>query len=176
MALRSISADSDNGWSWYNLGYIYQVHLQRIPDAIEAYRRSVSLDPNYVRPWENLGALLAWEANDTTGAGEAFLKARSLGGMSAYGLNHYGVFLREHTDRFQEAEEALWTAISLEPLEWCHRVALAVLYEKKLARYSDARELLLDARNLGAPLHDIEYRLALSSQRLRRMISSVPRA
>lgn len=30
----------------------------------------------------------------------------------------------------------------------------------------------LDARNLGAPLHDIEYRLALSSQRLRRTDSS----
>lgn len=92
---------------------------------------------NYVRPWKNLGALLAWRPTIQPVPGEAFLKARSLEACRLMVWNTLWVSpARASLTDFKRPKRLFVTAISLEPLEWCHRVALAVLYEKKLARYS----------------------------------------
>lgn len=171
LMLISIKLDPENAWSWYHIGFIYHHNLHNTTEALKAYRKSVEIDPNYTKVWECIAVLLAWETNDRVGAEEAFDKAFGMGDASAYAFNHYGVFLRENSDRYAEAESAIQTAIALEPEVWSHRLALAVLYEKRFLRFTDARRLLLEAKDRGAPVDDIDYRLAILVQRHRRSIA-----
>lgn len=167
LAQRCVEIDPDDAWSWFNLGFIHHHHLGRFADAKAAYRRAIELKPDYVNVWENLAALMAFETDTPTEAQQTFNKVFGLSGVSAWTYNQYAIFLREMTDRYDEAEKALLHAVELEPTEWSHRLALAVLYEKRMLRFEDARKCLLEAKERGAPVDNIDYRLALIAQRRR---------
>ncbi|MER8783454.1 tetratricopeptide repeat protein [Mesorhizobium sp. M0437] len=167
LALRCVEIDPEHAWSWFNLGFVYHHHLARFADAKTAYQRAIKLKPDYVKVWENLAALMAFETDAPIEAQKVFDKVFGLSGVSAWTYNQYGIFLRELTDRYDESEKALLHAIEMEPADWCHRLALAVLYEKRLLRFEEARKFLLEAKERGAPIDNIDYRLALIAQRRR---------
>jgi len=165
LAQRCIEIDPENAWSWFNLGFVHHHHMGRFAEAKAAYLRAIELEPDYVKVWENLAALMAFETDTPAEAQTAFDKVFGLSEVSAWTYNQYGIFLREMTNRYDESEQALLHAIEMEPTEWCHRLALAVLYEKRLMRFEEARKLLLEAKERGAPVDNIDYRLALMTQR-----------
>ncbi|BAB49112.1 tetratricopeptide repeat protein [Mesorhizobium japonicum] len=167
LAQRCVEIDPDDAWSWFNLGFLHHHHLNRFGDAKAAYSRAIELKPDYVKVWENLVALMAFETDTPAETQETFDKLFELSGISAFAYNQYGIFLREMTDRYDESEKALLHAIDMEPAEWSHRLALAVLYEKRMLRFGDARKRLLEAKERGAPVDNIDYRLALIAQRRR---------
>ncbi|TGT90464.1 tetratricopeptide repeat protein [Mesorhizobium sp. M8A.F.Ca.ET.161.01.1.1] len=167
LAQRCVDLDPNDAWSWFNLGFLHHHHLNRFGDAKAAYIRAIELKPDYVKVWENLVALMAFETDTPAETQKTFDKLFGLSGISAFAYNQYGIFLREMTDRYDDSEKALLQAIDMEPAEWSHRLALAVLYEKRMLRFGDARKRLLEAKERGAPVDNIDYRLALIAQRHR---------
>ncbi|TGV98384.1 tetratricopeptide repeat protein, partial [Mesorhizobium sp. M2D.F.Ca.ET.145.01.1.1] len=132
LAQRCVDLDPNDAWSWFNLGFLHHHHLNRFGDAKAAYIRAIELKPDYVKVWENLVALMAFETDTPAETQKTFDKLFGLSGISAFAYNQYGIFLREMTDRYDDSEKALLQAIDMEPAEWSHRLALAVLYEKRM--------------------------------------------
>jgi tetratricopeptide (TPR) repeat protein len=66
-----LAAKPDDYRAWFDLGYVYNA-TQRKPEAINAYRRSVTAKPDVFESNLNLGLLLA-KQGDTAGAAQ-FLK------------------------------------------------------------------------------------------------------
>lgn len=165
LALRCVQLEPDNAWSWFNLGFLYHHCLHRFSDAKSAYEKTLEILPSYTAAWENLASLLAFQLNAPREAGEAFSKAFELGTNSVWTYNQYGHFLREFTDRYDEAENAFRKGISLNPEDWGNWLGMARLFEERLLQPSVAEEFYLEAKRLGGPTSDIDYRLARLSRR-----------
>jgi Tfp pilus assembly protein PilF len=122
--------------------------LKRVPEALEALREAVSLDPQFAEAHHNLGVALA-ESGRWGDAVQAYRKALSIPGYAAplKTYNNLG-WAYYNLDRLAEAEEALKTAIRLDP-EFAgshYHLGLVLL---KAGRKDEARAAFLRARDLA---------------------------
>jgi Flp pilus assembly protein TadD len=62
-----IVADPNNYRAWFDLGYVYNA-TRRLPDATDAYRKSVAAKPDVFESNLNLGILLARQGNNPEAA------------------------------------------------------------------------------------------------------------
>lgn len=159
-AARYVELDPDASWPWFNLAYICKEHLRRSTDAEAAFRRAIEIRPDYFEAWAHLADMLAFTFERPIEAQEAFLKALSLKTDDPWTHIKYGHFLREFTDRFQESEEHLRLGVFYGPTYWGSWLGLGILYHEKLMKPSIAREYYAEAKRLGAPSEDINYRIA----------------
>ena len=89
------------------------MRLGRFPEAAQALRRAVELDPTDEGSWRLLGGALASQG-DSAGAVAAFERAAQLAPSSAKNQYNLAVAL-QNTDRLYEAKTRLEQALALDP-------------------------------------------------------------
>jgi len=97
---------------WFNLGDAHRA-MGENDEAVQAYLRSLSLDPKQARAHYNLGCLLM-DAGDLDGAGDAFAAAATLAPEWVDALTNLGV-AHYRRGALREAEEAFAAAFRLDP-------------------------------------------------------------
>ncbi len=128
--------EEHDGDHWFNRAL--ELESADVPAALDAYRKSIAIDPDNVAGWINLGRLLH-ETGSTAEAETVYDRALQQCGMDAVLLFNAGV-LWEDLGRTMQALETYQRAIGEDPtLADCH-FNLARLYE-----------------SLGKPQHAIRH-------------------
>jgi Tfp pilus assembly protein PilF len=143
----AVALDPDSALYRNALGLLY-LDLRRIPEALESLREAVRLDTQFAEAHHNLGVALA-ESGRWGDAVHAYRRALAIPGyatpLAAYhnlGWAYYNL------DRLAEAEEALKTALRLDP-EFAsahYHLGLVLL---KAGRRDEARAAFVRARDLA---------------------------
>jgi tetratricopeptide (TPR) repeat protein len=135
---KELSADD-----WYEWGC--ELEAAAPPEAREAYRRAIGLDPRHADALVNLGRLLH-EAGDARGAEEHYRKALAARPGDAIAAFDLGVAL-EDLGRMDEALAAYEAAVELEPGNADAHYNAASLYERR-GCVQDALRHLKSYRNI----------------------------
>ncbi|MGR8935675.1 MAG: tetratricopeptide repeat protein [Gammaproteobacteria bacterium] len=67
--------DRTAAWPWNGLGNLLQIHIKRYEEAEQAYRKAITLDPQFAWPWNNLGDLLQYRLERDEEAEQAYWQA-----------------------------------------------------------------------------------------------------
>jgi tetratricopeptide (TPR) repeat protein len=122
----------------FTLGGIY-FQQDKMPEALENYRKAVTKFPSFRRAWRNLGLIYVRDGKHDD-AISAFTKMVELGGGDAYSFGLLGFAYAAKQD-YQAAEAAYRNALLLGPenTQWRLGLTRCVFKEKK---YEDAVTLL----------------------------------
>jgi len=155
-------AVNPNSWFFYNnLGRAYEA-LDKTDKAIESYRKSAEIKPDYEIPYINLGALYK-KVGLTGKAIDYYNKAIEVRPSLPNAHNDLGVIYNELND-FEKAKDQFMRAIAIKPDYEKPYANLGVLYSKlnnkeaAIAAYQKAIEIKPLARayiNLGALYKEI---------------------
>ncbi|HEX3996561.1 MAG TPA: tetratricopeptide repeat protein, partial [Acetobacteraceae bacterium] len=130
---KAVAAKPNDYRAWSDLGYIYNA-TQRLPQAIDAYKKSVGAKPEVFESNLNLGLLLARQGDN--GDAAKYLKAAMQlkpGSNPEEGLSRAWLALgrvEESTDP-QQAAAAYTEAAKLNPISALPHLATASLLEKQ---------------------------------------------
>ncbi|MGO9271701.1 MAG: tetratricopeptide repeat protein [Terriglobia bacterium] len=113
---------------WFDLALECERDPQRRADAVEAYRRVVEAQPEWVEPRLNLGTLL-YEQGDVEGARECYRAAVDHAPGHALARFDLGSVLDE-MKQFEEAAEHLREAVRLDPAYADAHYNLARVYDE----------------------------------------------
>jgi len=139
-----IAAKPDNFRAWFDLGYVYNATHRR-DQAVDAYRKSVSLNPNVFESNLNLGLLLAQQGVRTEAA--KYLKAATQ---------------LKPTTHPEESLARAWLALGrvLQPTDPQQALAAyglaAKLNDKDPAPHLVAGDLLLDQKDFDAAAREFQ--------------------
>lgn len=139
---KALATNPQSYQAWFDLGYVYNV-TQRIPDAIDAYRKSIVAKPDVFESNLNLGILLARQgemaeaAKYLSAATELKPTANTDEGLSRAWLS---LGLVEESRDPQKSLGAYAQAAKLNPKDPEPRVSAALLLEKQNKLDDAARE------------------------------------
>jgi Tfp pilus assembly protein PilF len=149
------------------LGLLY-LEFKRIPEALESFREALRLDPRFAEANHNLGVALA-ESGKWADAVQAYRKALAIPGYANPLVAYHNLgWAYYNLDRLAEAEEAIATALRLEPnfVSAHYHLGLVLL---KSGRRDEARAAFSRARDLapesGFGLAAREHLRALADER-----------
>ena len=116
-----------------------QAHKNRLmTEALEAYRRAMSLDPSFFEACYNF-ALVAHEFKDISGALAAYEQALAIQPESANARYNFAFILQE-AGYFEDAANELQTLLAQSPNETRAHLLLGTLCAERLNKTSVARE------------------------------------
>ena len=117
----ALACDPGFASAYWNLGVLYQDHLNRPDEAEAAYRQAIALDDKAASLWNGLGNLLQAHLNRPDEAETAYRQAIALDDKAALPWNGLGSLLKDHLNRPDEAEAAYRQAIARDdksPYPW----------------------------------------------------------
>ncbi len=146
--LLAIQQGANESRNWYNLGFLYEVDLERIDKAETAYLKAVELDPKFAAPHHVLGNLYQYHLERYADAETEYLKAIELNPKDAAPHHDLGNLYQDHLERRADAETEYLKAIELDPKDAAPHNALGNLYQYELDRYAGAATEYLKAIEL----------------------------
>lgn len=142
---------------WFAWAVLLNGRLRRYPEAEEAFRKAISLDPTNARPVLGRAFVLHLSLGRYAEAEETYRKAIVLDPEYSPSFRYLGILLQYDLGRYTEAEEVYRKAIALDrddpkPGPW---VLLGHLLAGEMGRHAEAEEayrraIALDPGDLGA--------------------------
>ncbi|MGE3749854.1 MAG: tetratricopeptide repeat protein, partial [Verrucomicrobiales bacterium] len=148
----------DQATWWHNLTDPLKAS-QRYPEAEQAYRKAIEIDPNIAYPWNDLGNLLKNQLRRFDETEQAYRKAIEIDPNFAYPWNGLGNLLQDHLRRFDEAEQAYRKAIEIDPNIASPWNNLGNLLQDHLRRFDEAEQAYRKAieidPNIASPWNNL---------------------
>jgi Tfp pilus assembly protein PilF len=125
------------------------LHLGRLPQAIESFREAVRLNPKFSDAYNNLGVALA-QSGEWEGAMAAFEKVLTSATYNSPEVVYQNLgWAFYNLGRYQEAEQALKSALRLNPQMALTHYTLGLVYENQ-QRKPDAVRSYREAIKIAA--------------------------
>ncbi len=141
----------------FNLGVSYQNRKDYVK-AIEAYKRAIELDPNYIEAYNNLG-ILYQEIGDDHSAYETYQRLINVNPDYEKVYNNLGLLFYQR-GQYGEALEAFQKALTINPKNLESYLNLGVIY-KKQGQWEKAVSSYQKALSIN-PLHkETHYNIGL---------------
>jgi len=162
-------AQSGNALAWFYLGRAYQ-NLQRLQEAIDAYRQALRINPKYAHAWNNLGGAYVYMQRYTE-AIEAYLQALRIVPEDAKVWSNLGVAY-DGLQRYTEAIEAQRHALSINPEQAITWGGLAITYDH-MQRYAEAIEAARQALRIDPDYAKAWFTLGVAYDGLQRYTEAI---
>lgn len=147
--LKKIKENKNDAGAWFNLGYFYQVNMEKYEDAKKAYLTSIELDENNTFAWSNLGNIYLHNFQEYNTAKNAYLKAIELDTNNAAAWNNIGnLYVNNFFQEFDKAKEAYEKAIELDDNLGNSYNGLGNIYQDHLQKNDQAEKSYLKAIEL----------------------------
>lgn len=140
------SPGPDDAAGWTELAKFFEAQ-GLFEDAVQAYTKTLSIQPDHPWAWGRLGQLLRTELHLYEDAENAYLQAIEKDANQAWIWAGLGRLLHENLKNYVEAEQAYRIAIELEPRSSEFRVCMGRLHEK-LERGQSALRAYEEAANI----------------------------
>ncbi len=122
------------------LGILLHLHLARLDEAEQAYRKAIEIDPQNAWAWFLLGWLLHEKLSRFHEAEQAYRKAIEIDPQFVWAWAQLGLLLHEKLSRFDEADQACRKAIEINPQNPLTRLARLRLFLGRQQRRAQAVE------------------------------------
>lgn len=109
----ALALDPDNQFAWHWRGLYYHLVKPNADLALESYRRSLEINPDFLASWNNLGGVQL-ELGDYEAADAALRRAMSVDPKVALPVAGYAILLSV-LDRFAEADQQFEKALRIQP-------------------------------------------------------------
>ncbi len=144
-----LKTQSDNALAWTYLG-MASVRLKQPQQAIQAFERSIAIDPRDPRPYMDV-ALLYASTNDLDKAIDRYQKGLSLDGRYGAAYYNYGRLLITR-GRYKEAADALKHAVQINPADTEARTGLVEAFLRGQQRQEAADQVRVFLESSQVPL------------------------
>lgn len=157
--LEEIKKNENDTVAWFDLGYLYQVNMEKYEEAKKAYLKSIELDENNGFAWNNLGNIY-FDFQEYEMAKEAYLNAIELNDNSAAAWNNIGnLYAKDYFQEYDKAKEAYEKAIALDDKLGNPYIGLGNMYQDYLQKNEEAEKTYLKSIELNLNSNVAKYNL-----------------
>jgi tetratricopeptide (TPR) repeat protein len=150
--LTLLKVDENNTYAWYNLGFLYDRHLNKYEEAEIAYKKAIELDKKLSYAFSGLGDLYRTKSNKYYEAEKAYKQAIKLNKKDANAWAGLGDLYRIHLSKYSEAEFSYKTAINLDAKDISTWNGLGNLYSANFKKYEEAEKAYKQAIKLNSEI------------------------